>query len=114
MLCAALRLVKEHRIIMSSRLGRLLTGLLILVVLVGSFRSVIGLVGLVQPVSAQDSGTNANDPLTVALKSATEFLSQQLGVPITSIQNYTYSVENFPDDALGCPEPGQSYPPSPV
>ncbi len=66
---------------------------------------------LVIPVGAQD-GTG--DAVNSALKQAASFLSKQIGKPITSVENYTYELQTYPDVGLGCPEPGKTYPPSPV
>ncbi|MCC7451475.1 MAG: hypothetical protein IT324_28965 [Anaerolineae bacterium] len=66
---------------------------------------------LVIPVGAQD-GTG--DTVNTALKQAASFLSKQIGKPITSVENYTYSLETYPDAGLGCPEPSKTYPASPV
>jgi hypothetical protein len=67
----------------------------------------IGLGGLLSPASAQDG------PSKDLINSLIQFLRTQLGKPISTLDNYTYQRESFPDSSLGCPEPGQKYAPGP-
>src|SRR4051794_7764495 len=60
-------------------------------------------------IIAQDGSA---DGLNFALKQAAQFLSKQLGRPIPSVENYSYSQERFTDESLGCPEEGKTYPPA--
>ncbi len=54
----------------------------------------------------------AQDNVEAAYKQAAEFLGKQLGKKVIA-DNYSYVTANYPDSALGCPQPGQTYLPGP-
>jgi hypothetical protein len=51
------------------------------------------------------------DPtVDAAYKTAVQALTKKLGKPIPGVDNYSYSLESYPDAGLGCPDPGQTFP----
>ena len=73
-------------------------------------RFVAGLLVILCLVNGMGIHAQSTDPaVTAALKVAKQTLSQKLGKPINTLENFSYSLETYPDTGLGCPDPTQSY-----